>query len=138
MSQEITPKTLTPYMPQNGMKVIRNILPDQTREYNHPHGNEVNVVPQELGTTLIIILEKLQIAVDMLKDDDYSRFGTVFDSLLFEANVRIQQVSHCIEEQIGEIDLYVIAHSQYPYKTGDILDATLTCNEDDPILTGNN
>ena len=70
-------------------------------------------------------IKKFKVMLDILSEEDYQKFGHAFMSMIRDTSATMEEAIHYIEQNIGEIQVSVIGHNQFPYKAGAVINAKL-------------
>jgi hypothetical protein len=94
-------------------------LADGTTEYRSPLShNQVKVETKNLSFMMKSSIKKFKVMLDILSEEDYHKFGHAFMSMIRDTSATMEEAIHYIEQNIGEIQVSVIGHNQFPYKAG--------------------
>jgi hypothetical protein len=125
-----TKTTITPhvYTPES-LSLERHSLPDGTIEYrNSLSGSQVEVETKTLSFMMRHSFEKFKVLLDILSEEDYQKFGHPFMSTIRDTRSTMEEAIHCIEQNVGKIEVSSICRNQFPYKPGGVIDARVVEN----------
>lgn len=113
-------QTVPPYFPTE-TPLTRIVYEDGESAYFSPYDYEVNVYGVDLELFLICRIHELKAAVLLLEDEDYMKFGQVFETILHAFENQVHEVAHVLYRHVGDVSLDLVGKNKADWRDGRVV-----------------
>lgn len=128
MSEKTDQETVQAYPPKES-EIIKETQADGVVVFKDSKSEitakELSINDIDLHSLNYNWFSQLQALVEMLNDEDYSRFGSVFEILIDRFIHELDETYAFIRQAVGHIKIHRIQRNQWPHRTGRVVQVTL-------------
>lgn len=119
---------LTSYLPDD-YEITKETQEDGAILFKHPLGREIETDDIDLYSAIHGWLNRFQTLVNLLGDDDYGAFGSIFELLIQNAESELTEIFSFVNQTIGHIQIETVSRDSFPYRTGRVVSLSVTGKE---------
>jgi hypothetical protein len=112
-------------VPSEDYEIRQFIEDDGSIAYQHPIGNSVKVMQEDLPTFFQVVFDRMDTLIGLLDDEDYGRLGCLFDFLNAQAHRQIHEACEFLAASVGDITLDIVSRGDFTYRSGRVVGVNL-------------
>ena len=117
-------ETIRPIPPLES-EIIKETYKDGKVRYFHPVQVEIDTCHEQLYDFFEKMLSSFQDLVNFMDDNEYDRFGHLFQTILNDSFYRLHEAFEFIEKTIGIISVCIVARGETCYRNGRVVGTEL-------------
>lgn len=122
----------------NDYKIMRRIDEEGIITYQHPTGAQIETYNETLDSIISLGMERFKNLIEMLDDDDLSRFGYLFETLIENLEDQLYEIFTFMDKTIGEVTCTRITKGDCVYRHDRCVGVSITppkADDESPFYT---